>query len=85
MSINDLLPKPNKGTRLSLLRKIKAGKEVLAHKAIRLAKDGRVVDVWFTATALTDDLGNVTGIATTERDIEIIKKVVKMAAKQVPG
>ncbi len=35
----------------------------------RKHKDGRIIDVWLTNTKLTDDKGNLTGIATTERDI----------------
>ena len=34
----------------------------------RLAKDGRVVEVWLTATALVNDAGMVYAIATTERE-----------------
>ncbi len=38
------------------------------YKTQRLTKDGRIVDVWLTATALVDKTGQVYAIATTERE-----------------
>jgi two-component system CheB/CheR fusion protein len=35
----------------------------------RIAKDGRIVEVWLTATALVNDAGGVYAIATTERKV----------------
>ena len=35
----------------------------------RIAKDGRIVEVWLTATALMNEIGKVYAIATTEREI----------------
>jgi two-component system CheB/CheR fusion protein len=34
----------------------------------RIAKDGRMVEVWLTATALVNEAGRVYAIATTERE-----------------
>jgi two-component system CheB/CheR fusion protein len=37
------------------------------YRTQRLAKDGRVIEVWLTATALLNEMGQVYAIATTER------------------
>jgi len=37
----------------------------------RLAKDGRLINIWLTATALLDKNGNVYAVATTERESAI--------------
>lgn len=43
--------------------------EVLAScRAQRLAKDGRIVEVWLTATALVNDAGEIYAIETKERE-----------------
>ena len=43
-------------------------KEVLEpYRTQRIAKDGRAVEVWLTATALLNDAGKVYAIATSER------------------
>jgi two-component system CheB/CheR fusion protein len=42
---------------------------VKAFKTRRITKDGKLLDVWLTATVLTDDNGQPTEIATTERDL----------------
>jgi two-component system CheB/CheR fusion protein len=49
--------------------KVKKGEPVKLLKTQRLTKDGRVLDVWLTATALKDDSGQPIEIATTERDL----------------
>jgi signal transduction histidine kinase len=41
----------------------------------RLAKDGRVLDVWLTVTKLVDAEGNAVALATTERDVTEKKRL----------
>jgi two-component system CheB/CheR fusion protein len=36
----------------------------------RIAKDGRIVEIWLTATALVNDAGDVYATATTEREVQ---------------
>jgi two-component system CheB/CheR fusion protein len=46
-----------------------ARSEILApYRTQRIAKDGRIVEVWLTATALIKDTGEMYAIATTERE-----------------
>ena len=48
---------------------MKEGKEVKSFRTKRETKDGRILDVWLTATKLVDEKGKTTEIATTERDL----------------
>ena len=50
-------------------RRLVAGEAITAFETQRVAKDGRVLDVWLTVTKLMDAAGNPSGIASTERDI----------------
>jgi two-component system CheB/CheR fusion protein len=40
------------------------------YRMSRIAKDGRIAEVWLTATALVNDSGEVYAIATTERKVQ---------------
>ncbi|MBI5484971.1 MAG: PAS domain S-box protein [Deltaproteobacteria bacterium] len=44
--------------------------ELKAYRTQRIAKDGRLVEIWLTATALVNESGQVYAIATTERASE---------------
>jgi PAS domain S-box-containing protein len=69
MSIVDTVPKEYQAEAREFLSSLKRGELVPTLETKRKTKDGRIVDVWLTNTKLTDDKGNLTGIATTERDI----------------
>jgi PAS domain S-box-containing protein len=51
------------------VRRLLAGEAVTSLETQRVAKDGRVLDVWMTVTKLVDEAGKPIGIASTERDI----------------
>ena len=54
----------------SFLRKrLASGEAVESFETQKIAKDGRIVDVWLTVTALLDSSGQPIAVATTERDI----------------
>jgi two-component system, chemotaxis family, CheB/CheR fusion protein len=40
---------------------------LMPYRTRRLSKDGRIVDIWLTATALNNESGEIYAIATTER------------------
>ncbi|EKD52073.1 MAG: hypothetical protein ACD_62C00124G0009 [uncultured bacterium] len=69
MNIVDTVPKEYQEEARQFLSSLKRGELVPTLETKRKTKDGRIVDVWLTNTKLTDDKGNLTGIATTERDI----------------
>lgn len=54
---------------LGYVEKLAKGEIVASFETQRIAKDGEVLDVWLTVTALVDDAGQPYAVATTERDI----------------
>ena len=74
MNIRQLVPK---GTAVELdefTRKLESGEILKSFETQRRCKNGKVLDVWLTVTALKDDSGEPVEIATTERDITRLKQ-----------
>jgi light-regulated signal transduction histidine kinase (bacteriophytochrome) len=70
MTIGDLTPSDKIPESTDLFRRLAAGEIVSSFETQRIAKDGRILDVGLTATAVLDAAGkNVEAFATTERDI----------------
>jgi two-component system CheB/CheR fusion protein len=74
MNIKEIIPQGESEKALKIVQQIKAGKEVRPFRTKRKTKDGRILDVWLTATRLNDDAGNPVEIASTERDLEWLAK-----------
>jgi two-component system CheB/CheR fusion protein len=55
---------------LAQVHKLSQAQTLAPYQSRRLTKDGRVLDVLLTATALLDETGQVYGIATTERALD---------------
>ena len=53
-----------------MLRKLSRAEVLEPYRMPRIAKGGRIVEVWLTATALVNDSGAVYAIATTERKVQ---------------
>lgn len=69
MNISEMVPE-NKHIELkSFIEKIAKGEPVKPFKSRRKTKAGKILDVWLTVTALTDERGQAVEIATTERNI----------------
>ena len=66
MDISSLIPESRKEEELATLKKLKNAEVLEPYHTQRLAKDGRIVEVWLTATTLVDEAGEVYAIATTE-------------------
>jgi PAS domain S-box-containing protein len=69
MNLRDLAPPEDAAGTGDLVRRLAAGDVVASAEAKRRTKDGRVLDVWLTTTAVLDESKRVAAIATTERDI----------------
>ncbi|MGA9236629.1 MAG: CheR family methyltransferase, partial [Desulfobacterales bacterium] len=69
MTIEDLIPKERLKEERAFMDKLKKGEAVKAFKTRRMTKGGKLLDVWLTATVLTDESGRSIEIATTERDL----------------
>ena len=68
MSIRDLIPKSRRAQELAIVHQLGRAEVLEPYRAQRLAKDGRIVEVWLTATALVNEAGQVYATATTERE-----------------
>lgn len=70
MNIRDLVPAATRKDEMEKLRQIAAkGGEHETYKSQRLAKDGKLVTVSLTVTALADEAGRLYALATTERPL----------------
>ena len=67
MNIRDLIPESRRAEELALVQRLGRGDVLEPYRTQRIAKDGRIVEVWLTATALVNEAGQVYAIATTER------------------
>lgn len=69
MNIRRLIPRNKRGETRALVRMLAQGRTVPSLETQRCTKDGRILDVWLTATALVERHGAAMELATTERDI----------------
>jgi len=69
MNAAELIPEEGQKETQTLIRKIKNSETVRSFKTRRKTKTGHVLEVWLTATALTDESGRPVEMATTERDL----------------
>jgi PAS domain S-box-containing protein len=68
-SIRRLIPADRQSEEDQLLEKIKRGESVEHFETVRLAKDGRAVDVLITASPIRDATGTVVGVSKVVHDI----------------
>ena len=80
MNIREITP-PDKLAELDdLIRKSAAGETVASFDTQRRTKDGRILDIWLTATAIREkDRKRTEAIAVTERDITERKHMEKLS------
>jgi two-component system CheB/CheR fusion protein len=69
MNFIQVVPENSQHKIKSLIEKIKRGVSVKSYKGRRKTKDGKVLDVWVTVTALRDESRQSTEVAITERDL----------------
>ncbi len=69
MNVGALVPKGRRKEALVHLRRLSGAEGLGPIRAKRLAKDGQIVAVWLTATALVNDSGEPYAVSTTERKI----------------
>jgi two-component system CheB/CheR fusion protein len=78
MNILDLVPKNKWKEAEAFTRRLKKGVSVKSFETQRQCKNGKILDVWLTATSLKDTQGKPVEIATTERDISELKHLRKI-------
>jgi two-component system, chemotaxis family, CheB/CheR fusion protein len=81
MNIRDLIPEDKIKQTRTLFARLKKGKIVKPFETRRKCKNGKVLDVWLTMTALKDAEGRPVEIASTERDISELKQLRSSAVK----
>ena len=77
MNIHKIIPESKREEAQAMTRRLSRGEAVESFETQRITKDGRVLDVWLTASPLVDHTGKPIAIATTERDITERKRVEK--------
>ena len=70
MNIRDLIPEARRKEALAQLRELSRAEAVEPYRMQRIAKDGRVLEVALTATALVHESGEAYAVATTERGLD---------------
>lgn len=81
LGVDKLAPAHLAAAQHELIEQIRNGAAVQPHEAQRLTRDGRVVDVWFTVSALHDDNGVPVAVAATERDISQLEASLREHAE----
>jgi two-component system CheB/CheR fusion protein len=69
MNVRKRIPEGDAKKELAMLKELALGNIIEPFKTQRLAKDGKAVDVWLTASALIDEAGKMYAISTIERKI----------------
>lgn len=73
MNIKSIVPYNKRDEEIELINKLRSGEQVNSFETKRYNKNGKILDIWLTATVLTDEDNKPQYIATTERDITHIK------------
>lgn len=67
MNIRDIIPAELRDDEFAIQRQFARGELIQPYQSMRIAKDGTLVEVFMTATALHDEEGVLYGVSTTER------------------
>ena len=71
MNAADRIPKEHRADALANIYQLSMAKVLEPYHTQRLAKDGTIVEVWLTSTALVNETGKMYAISTTERAEEL--------------
>jgi two-component system CheB/CheR fusion protein len=69
MNIRDLIPESQREASLVMVKQLARAEVLEPYHEQRIAKDGRILEVWLTATVLVNETGEAYAIATTEREM----------------
>jgi two-component system CheB/CheR fusion protein len=75
MNIQELVPKSKIKEMAEFTKKLKSGQGATSFETQRICKNGKILNVWLTVTALKDASGKLIEIASTERDISELKQL----------
>jgi len=77
MNMAGLLTEDKQGEIESIIKKINKGETIKSFKTRRKTKDGKILDVWTTITALANERGKPIEFAATERDLAWLMQEIK--------
>ncbi len=83
MNIGEMVTPEQKEKSLEYLKQIASGEIVESFETLRIAKDGKILDIWAIITCLRDNSGTIDSIALTERDITHLKNEIKTKENEV--
>ena len=83
MNILSIVPEACQHQSMEFREKLAHDQRIVSLDTQKVAKDGRVIDVWLTATVLHDPEGRPIAIATTERDVTEKKRIHDELEKRV--
>jgi len=75
--VREIIPESRLAQELGVFDKLCRGERIQSWETQRLAKDGKIHEVWITATVLKNEAGEPIAIGTTERDISARKQLEK--------
>ncbi len=67
MNVRDRIPEGQRKQALIKLQQLSRAEILEPYRTQRITKEGTVVEIWLTATALVNEAGQLYAIATTER------------------
>ncbi len=70
MNFADFLPRESPNDFGEIVDRLRKSKTIKSYRTRRLTKDGKTLNIWLTASALTDENGQMVEIAITERDLD---------------
>jgi two-component system CheB/CheR fusion protein len=73
MNIRQLIPQKKQTELEVFIRKLKSGENISSLETQRICKNGKILNMWLTITAIRDADGKPLEIGTTERDISELK------------
>jgi len=71
MNVSDRIPKNYDLKELTVIQQLAQSQVLEPYRTQRMAKDGTVVEIWMTSSALVNEAGQMYAIATTERTEEL--------------
>ena len=70
MNFADFLPRESPNDFEDIMDKLRKSGAIKSYRTRRLTKDGKILNIWLTASGLTDENGQLVEIAITERDLD---------------
>jgi len=84
MNVNDLIPPGKKSEYATLINQVTSWQEPKGLRTQRIRRDGGIIQVWLKATRQLDQAGNITAIATTERDLSELESLIEERNRYQP-